>query len=768
MKERRSPRRPRPAWVEARAPQGKRSPDEQHEERTMELMMNEAGRLAVYKREEESVYFILLFVSSTQQDEDLKMQFLRSISNLCRTAKDRGLWRGLSVFCNKYELAEHIKVLLEEEPLEHLRTEVRQQAMLALGNLSYVKSVLDGKKNSIMYVCFNSVFLLPSQEDMKGPNLMRYFKTLDAMDHMLKLFIKNSPITGFWELQNILQILLPFANSHSEAICERAVGRITKLTSWLAASFSPQIHSISGGHKDRYTECNMPVLGQLVGRLLLCHTCKNWQLRWEALDALHYLFRFIQKNRSTAPEDTQEPQEEAEAVFWLPSPTTTDIAMNFGQYLRPSQRTDVILMVIEALRDSSIYDKQEASSVLDMAIQDSASWLTDVPKIMRCIYGSVECISTASARQSLDILILWLTNQWPKKVVRSLLKISPSSDSAALAMWEAMFSQNQTMEKVLREILDVLQDQQLRRLSGFVTDDNCIRHLALLAHADVGQDDLDAMYHLQRLLKRPSLVMHSLALRVLLPVSERPVMARQIPVLLPGIMEGLQAAKADTKMKALLLIGNVMGHVKRKQASSIALQVAGEILPLFNDECSQVQELSICLYNKVMQVVLWCHKRQMKKIVRRGLLPLFFHLSDQTQSVAKASVEALVTAAAFLKREELKRLAQTEQTWRIAECLLVQDKRMVEEYLQQSLPYLQHTQVTLREAAVRFIGLAAQHCKDQSERKIHEICSVLQPLQNDEELSVVSLTTQTIFILRCPRMQPTSRWCLWALCCWPS
>lgn len=47
---------------------------------------------------------------------------------------------------------------------------------------------------------------------------------------------------------------------------------------------------------------------------------------------------------------------------------------------------------------------------------------------MRCIYGSVECISTASARQSLDILILWLTNQWPKKVVRSLLKISPSSD----------------------------------------------------------------------------------------------------------------------------------------------------------------------------------------------------------------------------------------------------------------------------------------------------------------------------------------------------
>lgn len=35
-------------------------------------------------------------------------------------------------------------------------------------------------------------------------------------------------------------------------------------------------------------------------------------------------------------------------------------------------------MVIEALRDSNIYDKQEASGVLDMAIEDPASWLTDV------------------------------------------------------------------------------------------------------------------------------------------------------------------------------------------------------------------------------------------------------------------------------------------------------------------------------------------------------------------------------------------------------
>eukprot|EP00075_Anas_platyrhynchos_P015489 XP_027304742.1 uncharacterized protein LOC113842259 isoform X3 [Anas platyrhynchos] len=689
------------------------------------------------------------------------MKFLRSIISVCRSARNCDLWCGLDAFCKKYELAEHIKVLLEEEPLDVLHTAVQQQAMLALGHLSYVNSVLEGKKKSILLTCFNSVFLLPSHEYLECQSRIYYLRTLDAMDRMLRLFIRNSPLSGFTELQDILQILLPFANSDSEAICERAVGRAAKLTSWLATRFSPEDHSADGG----YTECNVPLLGQLVGWLLLCHTCENRQIRWEALDALYYLYQFIQKNRRTAPEASQQPQGKAEAIPRLPLPTATDIATNFGKYLQQSQRTDVILKVIEALRDSNTYDKQEVSGVLDMAIEDPASWLTDVPEIVRCIYRHVECINTASARRSLDSLILCLANQRPREVASTLLQMWPSSDSAALAMWETMFSQKQTMENVLRETLGVLQEQKLRGLPGFIPEDNCIPHLALLAHPDVGEDDSEALRHLQRLLKHPNRVTYSVVLSALLPASETPVTARKLPVLLPGIIQGLHVARADTKMKALLLIGNVMDHVKRKQASSIALQVAGDILPLFNDECSQLQELSICLYNKVMQAALWYHKRQLKKVVQRGLLPLFFHLSDQTQSVAKASLEALVTAADFLKQGKLKHLAQTEQTRKIAEYLLVQDKGKVEKYLQQSLPYLQHTQVALREAAVRFIGLAAQHCKDQSEMKIHEICSILRPLQNDEEESVVSLATQTIFILTRPREQLTSSWCRRALCC---
>ena len=51
--------------------------------------------------------------------------------------------------------------------------------------------------------------------------------------------------------------------------------------------------------------------------------------------------------------------------------------------------------------------------------------------------------------------------------------------SAALAMWDVILSQPHTLEKVLRELLSKLQDQQLRRMFSSNTEDACIHHLAV-------------------------------------------------------------------------------------------------------------------------------------------------------------------------------------------------------------------------------------------------------------------------------------------------
>lgn len=210
------------------------------------------------------------------------------------------------------------------------------------------------------------------------------------------------------------------------------------------------------------------------------------------------------------------------------------------------------------------------------------------------------------------------------------------------------------------------------------------------------------------------------------------IQARKIPVLLPDIMETLQDANSDVKMKALVLLRNMMGHTKREEASLIALQLVEKLLPLFDDvrlpwepqpcrwalckdscpsaqpcgqhsgrapllaplawpfralgpfshgcrsgpqllcsgsnpgasplpsatltplltmgrerlllkslclppyqESSQVRELSISLFKDVMKSVVGRDKKKMKNKVQRVLLPLFLHMSDQTESVAK-------------------------------------------------------------------------------------------------------------------------------------
>ncbi|XP_068521504.1 maestro heat-like repeat-containing protein family member 7 isoform X1 [Anas acuta] len=226
----------------------------------------------------------------------------------------------------------------------------------------------------------------------------------------------------------------------------------------------------------------------------------------------------------------------------------------------------------------------------------------------------------------------------------------------------------------------------------------------MLAQNHISEEDFGNPVHLQSYLKHPSPEMRFLVLKGLCTVSESPEKARKIQVLLPDIVEALQDTNTDMLMKALPVLRNVMAHVERRTASGPALQLAEKLLPLFDHESSQVREHSICLFQAVVKPVLRQRKKEMKRTVHRSLLPLYFHMRDQSESVAKASGEALAVAAEFLRRKELKRLAQTEQTWRTGECLLQQDRGRVEEYLQQSQPYLQATQTLLRLEAVRFIG----------------------------------------------------------------
>ncbi|XP_040425052.1 maestro heat-like repeat-containing protein family member 7 [Cygnus olor] len=198
--------------------------------------------------------------------------------------------------------------------------------------------------------------------------------------------------------------------------------------------------------------------------------------------------------------------------------------------------------------------------------------------------------------------------------------------------------------------------------------------------------------------------------------------ARQTLVLLPSITEQLQGADSDTRTVALPVLSTMLRLLEGRTLSLTALGLAGKLPSLFDDESSAVRVLSVRLFLDTLGFVESSEKKKMQKEVCRSLLPLSFHLHDQDESVAEASREALLGVARFLRWRQLAHLAETVQTCKIGECLLARRRSGAEEYLGQSLPYLQSLQEPLRREAVRFIGLVGRHLVDQRKNKSQYIC----------------------------------------------
>ncbi|KAM6362727.1 uncharacterized protein J5M81_015784 [Pluvialis apricaria] len=229
-------------------------------------------------------------------------------------------------------------------------------------------------------------------------------------------------------------------------------------------------------------------------------------------------------------------------------------------------------------------------------------------------------------------------------------------------------------------------------------------------------------------------------------------------------MQRLQESDCDISTAALTVLGNMLCLVERKIAVPIALQLFTALLPLFENESSYVRERSILLYRDAMEVAVSSHRKQMKKDVQRSLMPLFFHLHDKDHSVAQASREALLGALTLLKQRQLRKLLQTEHPRRVGECLLAENRGRAEQYLQQSLPYLQSPQEALREAAVRFIGLAGQQLRDGRQEGLQVIYDALEGMAEDSSLSVSSLAAETLLNLKAAAQESPFGFRLQALC----
>eukprot|EP00075_Anas_platyrhynchos_P014458 XP_027303711.1 uncharacterized protein LOC113841222 isoform X3 [Anas platyrhynchos] len=493
----------------------------------------------------------------------------------------------------------------------------------------------------------------------------------------------------------------------------------------------------------------------------------------------------------------------------------------FGKYLQPSQRTAIILKTLDIMSSYSTEDDEHfgAEFMVDIAVEDPATWLMDVsslwldcpalepfhrslilpripsswaavsvvpgqlaavqwqlhslphllqvPKILRFIHESLSNCRD-SDHQKLFSVLSTMANQFPREVLLSILTDLPTLDSTTLDIWKAMVSLPVTSEKILQELWNVLQDNEVCSFFAVSAADLSIFHFAMMYPTHQLMLDLCAPETLCMCLRLQSLPMLWMMLRALDMLSETPEMGGKFLVLLPDVMNTLQYDNTHITMKALTIFKNVIRDLEKKEASPIALALAGRLLPLFNNVSSEVRECSMLLFKDLMESVLWWKKGEMKKTVHRAIIPLLFRMRDNTESVAKASAEVLLACAKFLKWKQLEQLAQTEDISKIGGYLLKQKRSRVEGYLQQSLTYLEDDQTSLRKMAVKFVGFAVGSAGIRSEEKLNELIQALQLVVKDVDSSVCITAAHTILKLRSRIKTPIPLWDRLAeCCCWP-
>ncbi|CAM5143635.1 unnamed protein product [Natator depressus] len=408
-------------------------------------------------QEKETLEYINAFLKGKEQEEAKKLEFLDRVITISRAVLTRHPERNLSAFLGKALLVEKIKELIDLESVDSLTSGVRQQAMLAIMELSKVKPLLRGMElSTLLNVCFSSTFSLPPAETNQGLEAALYNNTLNTMDELLKALVCEEEKPNLVVLQNILEVLLPWTASREVHVRLRAVGRITWLTKF-----------ISGQHKFKGVE-EFRALGQLVGCLTLRCAEQEQEICRSAMEGLHHLYTFmLRQKRTTLAKQSAEYLQvfrewRAENTFWVTWFTnTSNIAMMFGKYFNPSERMDFLLTAIEGMRDTSVHDSVAARHMLHVILWVPSPSLERVSEAVMSIYHNLDSISEPLAQQQLLKALVVLGNQYSEEVVTTLLGCSLSCDSVAVEMWRVLASHPKTAGKVLRELLNRLQERPL-------------------------------------------------------------------------------------------------------------------------------------------------------------------------------------------------------------------------------------------------------------------------------------------------------------------
>ncbi|XP_039390312.1 maestro heat-like repeat-containing protein family member 7 [Mauremys reevesii] len=748
--------------------------------------------------EKEALDYIEAFLTSNEQDEAKKLKFLDSISTL----------RSLPAFMNKALLVEKIKELIDHESVDSLTGVMRQQAMLAIMKLrmlflgeaqrslpqptlktmdEMLKALVceDQEPNLLVLQIILKVWrpkmlvkhgaeyrqiLKDSQTERAFwvtniSNITSYFNPSESMDFLLVAIdgVRDSSVHDAVTARNMLHKILEVPGLGLVRVSE-AVRSIHKHLDSISEPLARQ--ELLRALLLLGSQFSEEVVGTLLGCSLSCDSvaAEMWKMLTSQPKSTEKILReLVSRLQGQAPRRHQLSQRPA-GVASLAVSHKSPICDPAGAGLQAGSEGALPSALVALLFHVTHTVQHTASQEREHNQEDTAAPLSPVRFAVKAMEALLLC-----AGYKEQATFMMKHGRW------DLLMSSDTHHKGVCLLARAMVSLNvEERNWIFHHVMAILNDRDDRRYVPAV-----VLFIQLLKCPDLGSELEDAIVEeMSGLLRDPKTVVRWLALKGLLNLALHPEKVGKLQHLLPDVLERLQEVDRDLIRKAIAVLKHLLAGMDRQSASCAAVQVAAQLLPLFHDvrpgssqeipsNCrhvtSKLQVLSITLFKDLLELVRGPNRRQMKEHVLQSLVPLLLLVHDERPNVSQVCWDTLSSAAQFLRWHQLSGLIQHKETWRSCDCLMIHYKERADDFLGQTMAFLQNPQTPVREAAIRFLGLTARKLDQGSQDKLDAICDNLKGLQQDSKSSVRCLASQTIFILEAFKNQPPACCSLWTL-----
>ncbi|KAM6318671.1 maestro heat-like repeat-containing protein family member 1 [Aegotheles albertisi] len=427
----------------------------------------------------------VLGIKVETKDLTLKLCLIRSMCMISQAIYN-GVKCGDFIFSRKAELVAQMVEFIKAEPLEVLRTPVRQRAMVTCTYLVVLEPQLsDPDRTELVDTCLASVLGLPPLElgkdrEENGGDVfnkeMLYGDTISALKDLLKsLLQRNLTPHG---LQDMFAHLGPWIRSSREQERQRAVEVSAALLEFYLSKLNVS------------TVIPFYNLGVLVA--LFSPRCSDSlaSVRLDAVDCVYCLLYIQLCYEGFARDHRDEMVEGLKALkkgleepdFTILFHTCNNIAMVIGKRVPPDQLMSLLLAMFEGLVDPDKNCSRAATVIINSLLKERGGVLQEkVPDIMSIIHSKLEEVDEEHVRKAAQQTVYILASQHKSVVVSSLLGSSLPFDSHTCTMWRSLAGDPTLTSQILEQLLDkVTRDVPYKESKGFLLGSGSERVATLL------------------------------------------------------------------------------------------------------------------------------------------------------------------------------------------------------------------------------------------------------------------------------------------------